>query len=114
MFNKPIKDSKWIIFIRFPLLDSYSFMSHRARDKVEACVLSKVRLTDLFAFYQICDVISKWEQALKELHPGKNEGTRIVRLTYKSRCDIGCVRTRTHYLGVSYYVVIDICGKPVM
>lgn len=36
-------------------------------------------------FFQICDVISKWEQALKELHPGKNEGTRIVRLTYKSR-----------------------------
>lgn len=34
---------------------------------------------------QICDVISKWEQALKELHPGKNEGTRIVRLTYKNR-----------------------------
>ncbi|XP_023286559.1 pleckstrin homology domain-containing family H member 1 [Seriola lalandi dorsalis] len=36
-------------------------------------------------FAKICDVISKWEQALKELHPGKNEGTRIVRLTYKSR-----------------------------
>ncbi|XP_073720906.1 pleckstrin homology domain-containing family H member 1-like [Misgurnus anguillicaudatus] len=35
--------------------------------------------------YKICDVISKWEQALKELHPGKYEGTRIVRLTYKSR-----------------------------
>lgn len=35
--------------------------------------------------FQICDVISKWEQALKELHPGKNEGTRIVRLTYKNR-----------------------------
>uniref|UniRef100_A0A672Q8L2 Pleckstrin homology domain-containing family H member 1 n=1 Tax=Sinocyclocheilus grahami TaxID=75366 RepID=A0A672Q8L2_SINGR len=34
---------------------------------------------------KICDVISKWEQALKELHPGKYEGTRIVRLTYKSR-----------------------------
>ncbi|XP_037603114.1 pleckstrin homology domain-containing family H member 1 [Sebastes umbrosus] len=34
---------------------------------------------------KICDVISKWEQTLKELHPGKNEGTRIVRLTYKSR-----------------------------
>uniref|UniRef100_A0A8C3LFY3 Pleckstrin homology, MyTH4 and FERM domain containing H1 n=1 Tax=Chrysolophus pictus TaxID=9089 RepID=A0A8C3LFY3_CHRPC len=36
--------------------------------------------------YQICDVISKWEQALKELHPGKYEGgTRIVKLTYKNR-----------------------------
>nr|XP_014347011.1 PREDICTED: pleckstrin homology domain-containing family H member 1 [Latimeria chalumnae] len=34
---------------------------------------------------KICDVISKWEQALKELHPGKYEGTRTVRLTYKSR-----------------------------
>ncbi|XP_075282228.1 pleckstrin homology domain-containing family H member 1 isoform X1 [Opisthocomus hoazin] len=35
---------------------------------------------------KICDVISKWEQALKELHPGKYEGgTRIVKLTYKNR-----------------------------
>ncbi|TDG99077.1 hypothetical protein EPR50_G00207140 [Perca flavescens] len=40
---------------------------------------------------KICDVISKWEQALKELHPGKNEGTRIVRLTYKSRL---CIRSQ--------------------
>lgn len=39
----------------------------------------------MFPVCQICDVISKWEQALKELHPGKNEGTRIVRLTYKNR-----------------------------
>ncbi|NXO06834.1 PKHH1 protein, partial [Oriolus oriolus] len=35
---------------------------------------------------KICDVISKWEQALKELHPGKYDGgTRIVKLTYKNR-----------------------------
>ncbi|MEE6492053.1 hypothetical protein FKM82_016459 [Ascaphus truei] len=34
---------------------------------------------------KICDVISRWEQALRELHPGKYEGTRIVRLTYKNR-----------------------------
>ncbi|XP_078262285.1 pleckstrin homology domain-containing family H member 1 isoform X2 [Rhinoraja longicauda] len=34
---------------------------------------------------KICDVISKWEQALKELHPGKYDSNRIVRLTYKSR-----------------------------
>ncbi|KFP29931.1 Pleckstrin homology domain-containing family H member 1, partial [Colius striatus] len=35
---------------------------------------------------KICDVISKWEQALKELHPGKYEGgTRTVKLTYKNR-----------------------------
>ncbi|KAF7251575.1 Pleckstrin-likey domain-containing family H member 1, partial [Varanus komodoensis] len=34
---------------------------------------------------KICDVISKWEQALKELNPGKYEGgTRIVKLTYKN------------------------------
>ncbi|XP_066492806.1 pleckstrin homology domain-containing family H member 1 [Tiliqua scincoides] len=35
---------------------------------------------------KICDVISKWEQALKELNPGKYEGgSRIVKLTYKNR-----------------------------
>ncbi|KAH0620714.1 hypothetical protein JD844_021414 [Phrynosoma platyrhinos] len=35
---------------------------------------------------KICDIISKWEQALKELNPGKYEGgTRIVKLTYKNR-----------------------------
>ncbi|XP_043930047.1 pleckstrin homology domain-containing family H member 1-like [Protopterus annectens] len=34
---------------------------------------------------KICDVISKWEQVVKELHPGKYEGTRVVRLTYKNR-----------------------------
>ncbi|XP_026969054.1 pleckstrin homology domain-containing family H member 2 isoform X3 [Sagmatias obliquidens] len=35
--------------------------------------------------YQICDIISKWEQASKEQQPGKWEGTRTVRLTYKNR-----------------------------
>ncbi|XP_042294777.1 pleckstrin homology domain-containing family H member 1 isoform X2 [Sceloporus undulatus] len=35
---------------------------------------------------KVCDIISKWEQALKELNPGKYEGgTRIVKLTYKNR-----------------------------
>ncbi|KAJ7344725.1 hypothetical protein JRQ81_000675 [Phrynocephalus forsythii] len=35
---------------------------------------------------KICDVISKWEQALKELNPRKYEGgTRIIKLTYKNR-----------------------------
>lgn len=35
---------------------------------------------------QICDAISKWEQALKELHSGKSEGgTRVVKLMYKNR-----------------------------
>ena len=34
---------------------------------------------------QICDIISKWEQACKEQHTGKSENTRTVRLTYKNR-----------------------------
>uniref|UniRef100_A0A8C5XDE0 Pleckstrin homology, MyTH4 and FERM domain containing H1 n=1 Tax=Microcebus murinus TaxID=30608 RepID=A0A8C5XDE0_MICMU len=35
---------------------------------------------------KICDAISKWEQALKELHAGKSEGgTRVVKLIYKNR-----------------------------
>ncbi|XP_048392591.1 pleckstrin homology domain-containing family H member 2 isoform X1 [Stegostoma tigrinum] len=34
---------------------------------------------------KICDIICKWEQASKEQHPGKFEGTRTVRLTYKNR-----------------------------
>lgn len=34
---------------------------------------------------QVCDIISKWEQASKEQHSGKSESTRTVRLTYKSR-----------------------------
>ncbi|KAB1278378.1 Pleckstrin homology domain-containing family H member 1 [Camelus dromedarius] len=35
---------------------------------------------------KICDAISKWEQALKELHSGKSEGgTRVVKLMYKNR-----------------------------
>ncbi|XP_045301834.1 pleckstrin homology domain-containing family H member 2 isoform X5 [Leopardus geoffroyi] len=33
---------------------------------------------------KICDIISKWEQASKEQQPGKWEGTRTVRLTYKN------------------------------
>lgn len=35
---------------------------------------------------QICDIISKWEQASKEQHRGKSENTRTVRLTFKNRC----------------------------
>ncbi|XP_067901278.1 pleckstrin homology domain-containing family H member 2 isoform X2 [Heterodontus francisci] len=34
---------------------------------------------------KICDIICKWEQASKEQHPGKFEGTRTVRFTYKNR-----------------------------
>ncbi|XP_022255009.1 uncharacterized protein CG43867-like [Limulus polyphemus] len=34
---------------------------------------------------KLCDVISKWEQALREGHLGKFETTKIVKLTYKNR-----------------------------
>ncbi|XP_038668891.1 pleckstrin homology domain-containing family H member 2 isoform X2 [Scyliorhinus canicula] len=34
---------------------------------------------------KVCDIICKWEQASKEQHSGKFEGTRTVRLTYKNR-----------------------------
>ncbi|XP_023611618.1 LOW QUALITY PROTEIN: pleckstrin homology domain-containing family H member 1 [Myotis lucifugus] len=44
---------------------------------VEHCLQGRVKL---------CDAISKWEQALKELHSRKSKGgTRDVRLMYKSR-----------------------------
>ncbi|XP_027006068.2 pleckstrin homology domain-containing family H member 2 [Tachysurus fulvidraco] len=33
----------------------------------------------------ICDIIAKWEQACKELHTGKSENSRTVKLTYKNR-----------------------------
>ncbi|TSK42142.1 Pleckstrin homology domain-containing family H member 2 [Bagarius yarrelli] len=33
----------------------------------------------------ICDIITKWEQACKELHTGKSENTRTVKFTYKNR-----------------------------
>lgn len=62
-------------------------------DRVKPSVEHSDIITAIFIFIfifssQICDVISKWEQALKEQHPGKNEGTRIVRLTYKNRWDV--------------------------
>ncbi|XP_066281395.1 pleckstrin homology domain-containing family H member 1-like isoform X2 [Branchiostoma lanceolatum] len=44
--------------------------------EIEHCLQASVKL---------CDVISKWEQALREQQPGKFETTRIVRLTYKNR-----------------------------
>ncbi|XP_071963475.1 pleckstrin homology domain-containing family H member 1-like isoform X2 [Antedon mediterranea] len=34
---------------------------------------------------KICDVISKWEQTLKESQNGKIESTKVVKLTYKNR-----------------------------
>uniref|UniRef100_A0A8L0DSG5 Pleckstrin homology domain containing, family H (with MyTH4 domain) member 1 n=1 Tax=Oncorhynchus mykiss TaxID=8022 RepID=A0A8L0DSG5_ONCMY len=63
--------------MRKPHLSGFALFTDdpSARD-LEHCLQPSVK---------ICDVISKWEQALKELHPGKYEGTRIVRLMYKSR-----------------------------
>ncbi|XP_066550229.1 pleckstrin homology domain-containing family H member 1 isoform X2 [Amia ocellicauda] len=63
--------------IRKPALSGFALFTDDPSGKdLEHCLQGNVK---------ICDVISKWEQALKELHPGKYEGTRIVRLTYKSR-----------------------------
>ncbi|XP_031211692.1 pleckstrin homology domain-containing family H member 1 isoform X1 [Mastomys coucha] len=45
--------------------------------ELEHCLQGRVK---------ICDAISKWEQTLKELHPGKSDGgTRVVKLMYKNR-----------------------------
>ncbi|KAL4656153.1 pleckstrin homology domain-containing family H member 1-like isoform X2 [Arapaima gigas] len=67
--------------MRKPLLSGFALFSDDPSGKdVEHCLQPSVK---------ICDVISKWEQALKELQPGKYEGTRIVRLTYKSRLYFG-------------------------
>ncbi|KAJ8401154.1 hypothetical protein AAFF_G00387360 [Aldrovandia affinis] len=63
--------------MRKPLVSGFALFTDDPSGKdLDHCLQSTVK---------ICDVISKWEQALKELHPGKYEGTRIVRLTYKSR-----------------------------
>ncbi|XP_015206720.2 pleckstrin homology domain-containing family H member 1 isoform X1 [Lepisosteus oculatus] len=63
--------------MRKPALSGFALFTDDPSGKdLEHCLQGNVK---------ICDVISKWEQALKELHPGKYEGTRIVRLTYKSR-----------------------------
>ncbi|XP_075964375.1 pleckstrin homology domain-containing family H member 1 [Anarhichas minor] len=65
------------ICVRRPQLSGFALFTDDPSGKdLERCLQPSAK---------ICDVISKWEQALKELHPGKNEGTRIVRLTYKSR-----------------------------
>ena len=34
---------------------------------------------------QLCDVISKWETALREKGSGKFENTRVIQLTFKNR-----------------------------
>uniref|UniRef100_A0A671Z0W6 Pleckstrin homology domain containing, family H (with MyTH4 domain) member 1 n=1 Tax=Sparus aurata TaxID=8175 RepID=A0A671Z0W6_SPAAU len=65
------------ICVRKPQLSGFALFTDDPSGKdLEHCLQPSAK---------ICDVISKWEQALKELHPGKNEGTRIVRLTYKNR-----------------------------
>ncbi|XP_072769846.1 pleckstrin homology domain-containing family H member 1 [Nerophis lumbriciformis] len=71
------------IHMRSPQLSGFAlFTDDPSGEDLEHSLLPSVK---------ICDVISKWEQALKELHPGKNEGTRIVRLTYKNRL---CLRSQ--------------------
>ncbi|KAJ8688183.1 hypothetical protein QAD02_023978 [Eretmocerus hayati] len=35
---------------------------------------------------KLCDIISKWETALREKGSGKFENTRVIQLTYKNRC----------------------------
>jgi len=34
---------------------------------------------------QLCDVISKWETALREKGSGKFENSRVIQLTFKNR-----------------------------
>lgn len=36
-------------------------------------------------FLQLCDVISKWEQALRSQSQGKLDTSRMIKLTYKNR-----------------------------
>lgn len=48
----------------------------------------KFELMNLFyiaSFMQLCDVISKWETALREKGSGKFENSRVIQLTYKNR-----------------------------
>ncbi|XP_049626252.1 pleckstrin homology domain-containing family H member 1 [Suncus etruscus] len=53
------------------------FMDDPSGRDLEHCLQGSIK---------ICDAISKWEQALKELHSGKSEGgTRTVKLMYKNR-----------------------------
>lgn len=69
--------------------DSHSTLpccSARVQPCLDLMPLIGAFLTFVFCLFKICDAISKWEQALKELHSRKSEGgTRVVRLMYKSR-----------------------------
>ncbi|NXG40986.1 PKHH2 protein, partial [Psilopogon haemacephalus] len=63
--------------MRKPAQSGFALFSDDPSGKdIEHCLQGNVK---------ICDIISKWEQASKEQHPGKCEGTRTVRLTYKNR-----------------------------
>ncbi|XP_064014474.1 pleckstrin homology domain-containing family H member 2 isoform X1 [Pogoniulus pusillus] len=63
--------------MRKPAQSGFALFSDDPSGKdVEHCLQGNIK---------ICDIISKWEQASKEQHPGKCEGTRTVRLTYKNR-----------------------------
>ncbi|XP_053608641.1 uncharacterized protein CG43867 isoform X3 [Plodia interpunctella] len=45
---------------------------------------------------KLCDVISKWETALREKGSGKFENSRVIRLTFRSRLHFrSCVRAET-------------------
>lgn len=40
---------------------------------------------DIFLLLQLCDIISKWETALREKGLGKFQNTKVIRLTYRHR-----------------------------
>ena len=42
-------------------------------------------MTLLTPLVQLCDVISKWEQAMRSQSQGKLDTSRIIKLTYKNR-----------------------------
>lgn len=48
--------------------------------------IGKTRIYTWIYIFQLCDIISKWETALREKGSGKFENTRVIQLTYKSRC----------------------------
>lgn len=43
------------------------------------------QLTFVLMWFQLCDVISKWETALREKGSGKFENSRVIQLVYKNR-----------------------------
>lgn len=45
--------------------------------------LIRIFVTKLSTIFQLCDVISKWETALREKGSGKFENTKVIRLLYK-------------------------------